>query len=78
MNAWNLVGVLFIIVGVIGGLGFLGEVNPISFISDPLFNLVSGFLTDFASLIFFGILVFLGLSLATPRGGYARTIISRR
>nr|MBD3312178.1 hypothetical protein [archaeon] len=78
MNALNVIGVLLVLLGVVGALGFLGEANPISFISDPLFNLTLLFLTELASLIFWIIVMILGLSVATPRGGYIKTIIRRR
>lgn len=78
MNAWNVLGVILVLAGVVGGLGYLGEVNPISFISDPLFGLTRLFLTELASLIFWIVVVILGLSVATPRGGYIKTIVRRR
>lgn len=78
MNGLKIVGAVFIIIGVIGALGVLGDANPLAFISDPLFNLTKLFLTDVASMIFWGIIIFLGLTFLSPKGGYIKTIVRKR
>jgi len=75
---YKLLGVVFLVAGVIGALGFLEESNPISFISDVLFNLTRHFMTPTASLLFWAILVLLGVALLTPKEGYLDKVVSLR
>lgn len=74
----RLIGFVLILVGVIGALGVLGAVNPLSFVSTPLFNLSSSFLPVNASFLFWLIVIFMGVSMVAPKGGYLKSVYNLR
>lgn len=74
----RLIGFVLILIGVIGSLGVLGGANPLSFISDPLFLLINSFLDVNASFLFWVIVIFMGVSMAGPKGGYIKSVYSLR
>jgi len=76
--SFKVIGILIILLSVMALLGFIGDNNPIAFISNPLLNLTKLFLSDTASLIFWITIILLGLALVGPKEGYMKTVIIRK
>ncbi len=68
------IGLILLLMGIVAMLSFPDWNNPISFISDPLFNLTKMFLTPFSSLIFWLFVTLLGLTLMEPKEGYLKKL----
>jgi len=75
---FRVIGIILIIIGVIGALGVLGEVNPISLVSDPLFNLTKLFLDNNSSFLFWCFIGLIGFFLSGPKEGYIDKVVSLR
>ncbi|MFA5405857.1 MAG: hypothetical protein WC307_00670 [Candidatus Nanoarchaeia archaeon] len=75
---FKIAGVICLVLGVIGALGVLGTTNPLSIISDPLFNLTKLFLTDSGSFFLWVFIIVLGLTLVGPSKGFIKGMATRK
>jgi len=73
----KVVGIALIALGIIGALGVMGSANPISMVSNPLFNFSRLFLTDSAAFLLWVFVFILGLTLAGPSGGFIKSIAKK-
>ncbi len=78
----QLIGFLILIIGVLGFWGGLASLfdfaNPLGQITLALYNMTLLFLSDFASLIFWFIIILLGLALMSPKERGYSSILRRR
>lgn len=81
-NVFKLVGVLimiFAVLGLWGGLSVLFNfINPLASVTLPIFGLTQLFFTDFAGILFWLIIILLGLTFLTPKHGGFSSVLNKK